>query len=599
MAETKQRLRSEIPVEDTWNLADLYPTDRDWEDARDQMKAELGRFAAYQNRLADSGQQLLELLRLEDEVNLKLQRLSNYADRKRDEDTANATYQAYSDQAQSLYTDYLAARAFEAPEILAIPEETLEAFYRQVPALEHYRLAINRFRMLKPYTLSQREEELMALAGEVAAAPLRIYEMLSDADMTFPDAVDSKGAAHLVTHGTYTLLLESPDRALRRSAYESMYHTYQSHINTFAATLAGQVKQIQFNAKARHYRSAMEASLIPNEVPPEVYANLIEAVHNNLAPLHRYVALRKRVLGLEEMRMYDMSVPIVKDVAWTFTYEEAKALVVKALAPLGEEYVSLLKKGFAERWVDVYENKGKHSGAYSAGGRPHPYVLLNFQGNLSGVFTLAHEMGHAIHSYLSNQAQPVIYSEYVLFVAEVASTCNEALLMQYLLKTTSEPKTRAYLLNYFLDQFRVVLYRQTQFAEFEWRISRLAEEGESLTARRVSRLYGEINHLYFGDAVVTDELISMEWARIPHFYYDFYVYQYATSFAASAALSTRILREGQPAVEDYLRFLSGGCSADPITLLRGAGVDMATAEPVNQALTLFREILEELEALLK
>ncbi len=599
MAEKKQRLRAEIPRENTWDLTHLYPSDQAWEEAGNQLKDSPARIAAYRGRLGQDGRQLLELLRLEDALALEFQRLSGYANRKLDEDTTNGTYQAYSDQAQALYTEYLASRAFEAPEILAIPEETLEAFYRQVPGLEDYRLAIQRIRILKPHTLSEGEEKLLAMANEMAMVSANVYEALSDVDLTFPDAVDSGGEAHLVTQGTYVPLQRSQDRALRRSAYESLYHTYQHYIDTFAATLAGQVKQLRFHAKARHFKNSMEASLMVNEVPTQVYTNLIEAVHANLEQFHRYVALRKRVLGLEEMHMYDMYVSFVKDVKWTVTYEEAKELVLKGLAPLGEEYVALLKKGFQERWVDVYENKGKRSGAYSAGSRPHPYVLLNFQGTLEDVFTLAHEMGHALHSYLSGQTQPVAYSDYVLFVAEVASTCNEALLMQYLLKTTTEPRARTYLLNHFLEQFRATLYRQTQFAEFELRINQMADAGESLTAEGMSKLYGEINRQYFGDAVVTDELISTEWARIPHFYYDYYVYQYATSFAASVALSGRILEVGRPAVEDYLKFLSSGSSADPITLLRRAGVDMATAAPINQALELFGKLLDEMEELMK
>ena len=598
MAETKQRLREEIPEQYTWNLTDLYPSDQAWEEARDRLKDSPARVAAYRGHLGESGQQLLELFRLEDELRADYLRLFNYANRKLDEDTTNPLYQAYSAQAQSLYTDYAAAQAFEAPEILAIPEETLEDFYCQVPELENYRLAIHRIRILKPYTLSEQEEKLLAMASEMAVTPQNVSEALADADMTFPDAVDSQGEAHLVTHGTYIPLQRSKDRTLRRSAYESMYQTFQHYINTFAAALSGQVKQLQFYAKARHYQNTLEASLIVNEVPTQVYSNLIEAVHDNLPLLHRYVALRKKALGLEEMRMYDMYVPFVNDVKWSVTYEEAQELVLKGLKPLGEEYVSLLKKGFEERWVDVYENKGKRPGAYSAGSDPHPYVLLNFQGTLEDVFTLAHEMGHALHSYLSRREQPAVYSDYVLFVAEVASTCNEALLMQYLLSTTTDPEQRAYLLNYFLEQFRATLFRQTQFAEFELRINQLADAGESLTAQRLSRLYGEINHQYFGDAVVTDDLISAEWARIPHFYYDYYVYQYATSYAASVALSARILKEGQPAVEAYLRFLSGGCSQDPIALLRGAGVDMATAEPINQALALFGRLVDQLEELM-
>jgi oligoendopeptidase F len=598
MAEQKQRLRNEIPVEDTWDLTALFPTDEAWEAERDRLKETPKKVSVYRGHLGESGEQLLGLFRLLDQVYLDYSQMDNYANRKLDQDTTCSKYQAYSAQAQSLYTDLSAALSFQAPEILAIPEETLERFYQETPALEQYRLAISRIRVLKPHTLSEEEEKLMALAGEMTMTPGNIYSTLADAELTFPDAVDSKGEAHMVTHGTYVPMLRSTDRTLRQSAYTALYSTYQSYQNTFAAAYSGQVKALQFNAKARHYENALEASLKVNEVPTEVYYNLIDAVHNNLHHLHRYVSLRKKVLGLDTMYMYDMYSPIIQDVEWKVPYSEAKELVIKAVEPLGQEYVSLMKKGLSERWVDVYENKGKRSGAYAAGSRPHPCVLLNYQDTLEDVFTLAHEMGHALHSYLSNREQTT-YSDYVLFVAEVASTCNEALLMQYLLKTTQEPQKRLYLLNHYLEQFRSTLYRQAQLAEFEWKAGQLADSGESLIAENLSKLYGEINAAYFGSDVVTDDKISTEWARIPHFYYNYYLYQYATSFSASVALSQRILEEGQPAVEDYLHFLQSGCSTDPITLLRGAGVDMATAEPINQALTQFGALVDELEGMLK
>jgi oligoendopeptidase F len=598
MAEQKLRLRAEIPEKDTWDLTDLYPSDAAWEAHRDELKRTPQQLAAYRGKLGDSAQNLLALLQLEDALSLEYQRLYNYADRKLDEDTTRGIYQGYSAQVKSLFAEVSTALAYRNPEILAIPEEKLESFYQQEPQLEHYRLALQRIRVLKPHTLSEPEEKILAMASEVTNGPGTIYGTLADADLTFPNAVDSQGESHLVSHGAYFTLLHSSDRALRRSAYEAVYGAYGAYQNTFAATFASHVKGLQLNAKARHYENALEASLKVNEVPTEVYLNLIEAVHQNLDKLHRYVSLRKKVLGLEEMHMYDMYAPIIKDVDWKVSFEEGKELVIAAMAPLGEEYCALLRKGMEERWVDIYENVGKRSGAYSSGSRPHPYVLLNYQGTLEDVFTLAHEMGHCLHSYLSNRTQSPTYSDYVIFVAEVASTCNEALLMQYLLKITTDPQKRAYLLNYFLEQFRSTLYRQTQLAEFELRANQLADSGESLIADNLSALYGELNHLYFGDDVVTDANISLEWARIPHFYYNYYLYQYATSFAASMAVSARILREGQPAVDDYLAFLSKGCSEDPISLLRGAGVDMATAQPINQALEQFGGLLDEMEAVL-
>lgn len=378
-----------------------------------------------------------------------------------------------------------------------------------------------------------------------------------------------------------------------------MYHTYDSYKNTCAATLGAQIKAVQFYAKARNYSSSLAAALDGTEVPEEVYHNLISAVHDNMHYMYDYVKLRKKLLGVDELHMYDLYTPIVPDVDMRITFEEAKETVLKALAPMGEEYLSILKKGFTERWIDVYENEGKTSGAYSAGARVHPYVLLNHKDTLNCMFTLAHEMGHAIHSYLSNKNQPVAYSDYVIFVAEVASTCNEALLMQYLLKNTEDKKKKAYLINYFLEQFRTTLYRQTMFAEFELKINELTAQGETLTAERLNKMYRELNELYFGNDVVIDHEIDLEWARIPHFYYNYYVYQYATGYSAAIALSQRILNEGEPAVKDYLGFLSGGCSADPITLLKGAGVDMTSSKPVADALKLFGELIEEMNELMK
>ena len=403
---------------------------------------------------------------------------------------------------------------------------------------------------------------------------------------------------HPVTHGSYIPLMQSQDRTLRKNAFTALYSVYDAYQNTAAAVLSAQVKALVFHARARRYPSTLEAALSATEVPTAVYHNLIAAVHENLPAMYRYVALRKKALGVEQLHMYDLYVPMVKNTTFHIPFEEAKRIVLEALAPMGEAYCNILKEGFANGWIDVYENVGKRSGAYSAGAKVHPYVLLNHKDTLDCMFTLAHEMGHAIHSYLSNSNQPTVYQDYVIFVAEVASTCNESLLMQHLLKITTDPAQKAYLINYFLEQFRGTVYRQTMFAEFELQINEMAQNGQSLTAETLCACYEALNRTYFGDEMVLDPEIRLEWARIPHFYYDYYVYQYATGFSAAIALSQRILREGEPAVQDYLQFLKGGCSADPISLLKGAGVDMATSKPITEALQLFDSLIDQLDELL-
>ncbi len=429
----------------------------------------------------------------------------------------------------------------------------------------------------------------------MANQPDNIFSLLNDADLTFPDAVDSQGEKHPVTHGSYVPLMMSTDRTLRESAYESLYSTYHQFRNTFAATLGAQNKQLKFFADARRYDSALEAALSSNEVPTEVYTNLIETVHNNMPAMYRYVALRKEILGVDQLKFSDLYVPIVDECDLTFTYEEACDIILKALEPMGEDYLALVRKGLSERWVDVYETPGKRSGAYSAGGYGmHPVILMNFQGKLDDVFTLIHEMGHSIHTYLSCSNQPVCYSDYVIFVAEVASTCNEALLTRYFLEHAKNERERAYFLNHFLEQFRATLYRQTMFAEFELKVSQLVATGAGVTADALCEMYMELNHRYFGDEIELDDRIALEWARIPHFYYRFYVYQYATGFAAAIALSQRIVELGEQGREDYLGFLKGGSSKPPIELLRGAGVDMLSPKPVEDALAQFGQLVDEM-----
>ena len=591
--------RSEIRECDKWAIHDIYESDAAWEADYEKTAALVQEVAAYRGRLGASAETLYDYLRRYDELALCLENLMEYAHRKNDEDTRVAVYQAMTAKCTSLYVEAQTALAFETPEILAIPEERLAQFYLDLPELELYRRRIFNIQRSREHVLSDAEERLLASAGEMAAAPDTIYSMFADADVHFPDAVDGNGEHHPLSQGTFVACEESPDRVLRRSAYENLYHTFGAYKNTVASVLNAQVKQLEFFSKARKYPSALHASLDATHVPVEVYYNLIETVHQNMDKMHRYVRLRKKLLGVDELHFYDVYTPLVPEAGGHIEFADAVKTVYEAVAPLGEDYRKILKQGFENRWIDVYQNVGKRSGAYSAGAMVHPFVLLNYSGTLDSQFTLAHEMGHALHSYLSNHTQPAVYRDYVIFVAEVASTCNEALLMEYLLGRTTDKKERAYLINHFLEQFKSTLYRQTMFAEFELKIGELSAQGVALTAEKLCEVYRGLNELYFGEDMVVDDEIALEWARIPHFYYNYYVFQYATGYAAAIALSRRILREGKPAVDDYLGFLSGGCSKDPIDLLKGAGVDMTTAEPVNQALKLFGTLLDEMEDLMK
>ena len=593
----KIRERSEIPVEDTWATEDLYATDAAWEQELETLKADKETLASFAGKLSDSAKSLFDYLSAMENVDVKAGKLANYCMRKADEDTRNATYQAMTGKFMSVIVELGAATAFETPEIIAISDEAMEAFYCEYPQLERYRRYLTNLRRRKAHILSPAEEKLLAAAGEMSQAPDSIYGMFTDADLKFPDALDSEGKAHPVNQGTFVPCEESSDRVLRKNAYESLYHTFAGFKNTAAGLLNAQNKQLKFFAEARKYPSAFEAALDGTNVPTSVYLNLIEAVHKNADKMHRYVRLRKKLLGVDELHFYDVYTPLVADVDKKIPYAQAKQTIYDALAPLGEDYRKILKEGFESRWIDVYQNTGKRSGAYSAGATVHPYVLMNYSGTLDSQFTLAHEMGHALHSYHSNKYQNPIDAGYVIFVAEVASTCNEALLMEYLLGKTTDKKERAYLINHFLDQFKGTLFRQTMFAEFELNIGKMVQEGKTLTPDVLCAEYRRLNELYYGPDMVVDDEIAMEWARIPHFYYNYYVFQYATGYSAAIALSRRILNEGEKAVADYIRFLSGGCSKSPIDLLKDAGVDMTGPEPVEQALELFGTLLDEMEAL--
>ena len=594
----KIKERSEIAVEDTWNLADLYPGDEAWEADFAKLEDDKAKLSAFDGKLQEA-ESLYAYLYAMETADARIERLAHYCMRKADEDTRIGKYQAMSGKFMSAMVELSAACSFETPQIMAIPDEELEGFYKTCPTLERYRRYLTDLRRHKAHTLSPAEEKLLAAAGEMSQAPDTIYSLFADADLKFNNAVDSHGKTHPLSQGTYIAYMESPDRVLRKSAYENLYAGFENFKNTAAGLLDAQNKQLKFFATARKYPSAFEAALSRTNVPTSVYLNLIETVHKNADKMHRYIRLRKKLLGVDTLHFYDIYTPLVKDVDKHIPFAAAKKTVYDALAPLGETYRAILKEGFENRWIDVYQNAGKRSGAYSAGAAVHPYVLLNYTGTLDSQFTLAHEMGHALHSYLSNKHQNPVDANYVIFVAEVASTCNEALLMEHLLAKTTDKKERAYLINHFLDQFRGTIYRQTMFAEFELNIGRMVGEGKTLTAEELCKEYRRLNELYYGPDVEVDDQIAVEWARIPHFYYNHYVFQYATGYAAAIALSRRILNDGEAAVRDYLTFLSSGKTKSPIDLLKAAGVDMTSPQPVDSALQLFGDLLDEMEQLME
>ena len=591
--------REEIPVEETWDLTDLFASDEAWQNAFDKAREKVSQLSSYAGRLGESGAVLLAYLDQMQDVKNQLSSLMNYAQRKTDQDTRVAEYQAMSSKASALLVEASGASAFATPELLAISDETLERFFKETEGLELYRRFLSVIREKKAHTLSDAEEKLLAAAGEMADAPDDIYGKLVYADLTFPDAKDKDQNPVPLSSGSFVPCQMSEDRVLRKSSFETFYSVYSSIQNTAAATLAAEMKQRRFFATARKYDSALEAALASTRVPSQVYRNLVDTVNANLDKLHRYIRLRKKLLKVDDLHMYDIYAPMVSGGEKVIPYKKAQEIVYDALAPMGDRYRGILKEGFENRWIDVRENVGKRSGAYSSGALCHPYVLLNHKDNLESMFTLAHEMGHAVHSYLSNHTQPSPYRNYVIFVAEVASTCNEALLMEYLLDRTTDKKERATLINHFLEQFKGTLYRQTMFAELELRLGELDAKGEPLTAALLCKEYKALNEKYYGEDMISDDLIALEWARIPHFYYNYYVYQYATGYSAAIALSRRILNGGEKTVEDYLSFLSGGSSKDPIDLLKGAGVDMSGPKPVQDALDLFGTLLDEMEKLME
>lgn len=591
--------RSEVKEEYTWDLSAMFVSKEAWEEQLAACQSLTGELEAFEGKVTASAKNLLAVLEKSADAEQKLELAFSYAERLFDQDQKNTAHQAMSQRMYTLYTDYSSRTAFIVPEILAADTELLEQYLKEKPALALYRGQIQEIQRRKAHSLSAEMEKLVAMTGEMAQVPDQVFSIISNADMVYPQITDENGETVRLSHGNFVPLEESADRRVRKDAFENFYSVYRQFANTLAGLYNGQVKQQIFYAKARNYPSTLEAAVDANNVPSKVYYNLVETVNKNMDKMHRYVRLRKKCLGVDELHMYDIYTPIIADVAKKIPFEEAKETVLKALAPLGEDYVSKVKEGFESRWLDVYENEGKRSGAYSAGAYgTHPYVLLNHNDTLDNMFTLAHEIGHAMHSYYSNENQPYIYAGYKIFVAEVASTCNEILLMEYLLANTEDQKERAYLLNHYLDSFKGTVYRQTMFAEYEMRSNAMVENGENLTAENLCALYLELNKKYYGPDMVSDEEISYEWARIPHFYNDFYVYQYATSFSAAVAIAHEILEKGAPAVERYKEFLSGGCSKSPVDLLKMVGINMEEATPIQNALNVFGEVLDEIETLI-
>lgn len=590
--------RSEVEIRDTWKLEDMVASDSRWEQLFEEASSKVKQYADYKGRLDESADTLYACLKFDDEISRETELLYVYSRMRSDQDTADQKYQDMFSRAQSLSYKASEYSSYIVPEVLSMPEEKLDAYMKADNGISHFKRALEMVLNKREHTLSGEMEELLAQSYDATQGASQIFTMFNNADVKFPVITGENGEAVQITHGNYISLMENQDRRIRKDAFEGLYSVYAQYSNTLAAAFSTNIKQAVFYARAKKYESSRQYYLAGNEVPELVYDNLVRAVRDNLPKLHRYAGVRRKLLGVDELHMYDLYVPMVAEYDRRYTYEEARAIVKEGLAPLGEEYLSILQEGFDSRWIDVYENEGKRSGAYSWGTYgSHPYVLLNFHGTLNDVFTLAHEMGHSIHSWYSDKNQPFTYAGYKIFVAEVASTCNEALLIRHLLKKAGSREEKAYLLNHFLESFRGTLFRQTMFAEFEDMAHKKGAAGESLTAQSLCRMYRQLNVDYFGPEMKVDAQIDYEWERIPHFYTPFYVYQYATGFSAAVAISSRIMKGEEGALEGYKKFLSGGCSMTPIELLKLCGVDMSTTRPVDEALAFFGELLDEFEGL--
>ncbi|OBZ13883.1 MULTISPECIES: oligoendopeptidase F [Bacillales] len=590
--------RSESAPETRWKLEDLFESQAAWDKEFAEAKALIKKLPEYQGKLADVAQ-LKACFELEDELSMHVERLYVYANMKHHEDTAEPTYQALSEKSKKISVESGEALSFITPEVLSLPDDKLEAIIAD-ESVAKFRHTLEEMRRQKAHILTKNEEALLAQVGNMSSAPGTIFNMLNNADLKFPKVKNEDGEEVELTHGRYIQFLESKNQDVRREAFKAVYDTYGKLKNTLASTLTSNVTKNIFYAKARKYDSVLDMSLYGDNIPQEVYTNLINTIHKHLPLMHRYMDLRKKLLGLDELHMYDLFAPLVDEFKMDITYEEAKKTVSESLKPLGEDYLQVLQEGFDKGWIDVYENEGKRSGAYSWGAfGTHPYVLLNHKDNLNSMFTLTHEMGHALHSHYSDTNQNYRDAQYTIFLAEVASTLNEALLMDYLLGKSTDAKEKMYLLTYYADQFRTTVFRQTMFAEFEKIIHERSEAGDSLTPQDLSKIYYDLNVQYYGPGMVIDKDIEMEWARIPHFYNSFYVYKYATGFSAATSFSKQILEEGQPAVERYLGFLKSGGSDFSINILKKAGVDMSSPEPIEQAMSVFEELIGQMEQLTK
>ena len=595
---SRQPAREEIPEEFKWKLTDIYSTNEAWETDFKRLKSLLEEMKVKQPTFLNSAANILEVLQLKDALGMVLDKLFVYARMHKDENNANSLYQGMTDRIQSLATEAGGVISFIVPAVVALESEQLRQYLDQLPELRIYKRFFDEIERQKAHILSETEEKILAESADLADSSGTIFGMLDNADLKFPYIRDENGEEVELTKGRYSKFIESPDRRVREDAFKALYDSYGKLRNTLGATLNSSVKSDIFYAKVRRFKSALQASLDGDNIPETVYERLIQVVHRFLPELNRYLKLRKKILGLDELHMYDLYTPLLPEYRKGFDYHEAKELVLEGLSPLGKEYINLARQGLENGWIDVYENEGKTSGAYAWGAyETHPYILLNYQGKLRDVFTIAHEMGHAMHSYYSNHSQPYINAGYRIFVAEVASTVNEALLMEHLLRKTEDRLEKEYLINQYLEQFRTTVFRQTMFAEFEKIIHQEVENGGALTTDWLSECYLDLNRQYYGQETVVDPEIGLEWSRIPHFYTGFYVYKYATGYAAAIALSRRILEQGGEARLQYLEFLKGGDSDYPLNLLRRAGVDMESPAPVEAALNVFKQLIDELAGL--
>lgn len=601
MSEVKQLpQRSEIPAEQTWDLTPIFTSDDEFEKALASVKKKAGTGPDYQGTLKKGAEALLRALEEMLEIFREAEKIYVYSHLKNDQDTANPKYQAYHSQASALL-DLVSARfSWFEPELLSLSDEEIEKDFAENKKLAGYRHYLDIIRAKKAHILPAAQEELLAGAGEIFSASSKTFSVLNNADLKFPVVENEKGQKVQLSHGLYGQLLESSDREVRRQAFQGLYSVYDQFQNTFATTLVSHTKMHNYLAKVRHYASAREMSLAANQIPEAVYDMLVGQVNDHLALLHRYVALRKTLLGVDELHMYDMYTPLLGEAPIKFSFEEAKATALKALAPLGEDYLQHVEEAFESRWIDVVENQGKRSGAYSSGMYDtNPYILLNWHDSLDQLYTLVHEMGHSMHSWYTRHNQPYVYGDYSIFLAEIASTTNENLLTEYLLATEKDPKVQAYVLNHYLDGFKGTIFRQTQFAEFELHIHQEDQAGTALTAEALNQYYGELNARYYGKDAARDPEIALEWSKIPHFYYNFYVYQYATGFAAASALAKRIHTKTPQALEQYLTYLRAGNSQYPIQVMKEAGVDMTQPEYLTDAFKQFEKRLEMLEKLVE